>query len=296
MVKLLDGKKLSEDIADELRQKVKSFKTPPTLAIVQIGDRPESNSYITRKKNYGESIGATVLHIKLSENVTEKELIKEIEKLNTDKKVNGIIVQQPLPRHIDKKKAVEAVAFEKDVDGLRLCNIEMLYEGASGADNPDHKHLGFIPATAKGVLTMLKSYKIALEGKRALVVGRSMLVGRPVALLLLNENATVTIAHSKSKNLKALCLESDIIIAAAGSPKMIKKGFFKKGQVIVDVGINAISKSKDFIDGPRKLVGDVDFKEASKVVAYISPVPGGVGPMTVVSLFQNLLEAKREQR
>ncbi|HYC34490.1 MAG TPA: bifunctional 5,10-methylenetetrahydrofolate dehydrogenase/5,10-methenyltetrahydrofolate cyclohydrolase, partial [Candidatus Paceibacterota bacterium] len=284
---------LSADIADELRRKMKGFKTPPTLAIVQVGDRPESNAYILRKKNYGESIGATVIHVKLPENISEASLLKEVEKLNQDKKVNGIIVQQPLPKHIDKKKAVESVAFEKDVDGLRLCNVEMLYEGASGADNPDHKHLGFIPATAKGVMTMLKSYKISLEGKRALVIGRSMLVGRPVALLLLNENATVTIAHSKTKNLKKLCLESDIIVAAVGSPKMIKKGFFKKGQVIVDVGINAVGNPKE--GGSRKLVGDVDFNEAMKVVSYISPVPGGAGPMTVVSLFENLLEAKKEQ-
>ncbi len=286
-MKILDGKTLANTIRERLKTEVAKGKDKPTLAIIQIGNRPESNVYVGHKKKFGDSIGATVKHIVFGEEVTTEVLTSEIKKLNKNKKVQGIIVQLPIPKHLDKKKIIESIDPGKDVDGLHSVNSASLYESTFGFN----ENLVLVPATAKGVITMLKEYNIPLEGKRALVVGRSMLVGKPVAMLLLKENATVTIAHSKSKNLKQLCLDSEIIVVAVGSPKIIKKGFFKKGQVIIDVGTNAVVGPKILEeDVSRKLVGDVDFKEASKVVKAVSPVPGGVGPMTVASLFENLVE------
>lgn len=294
-MKILDGKFLSNAIREKLRVEVAKRKEKPALVIIQIGNRLESNAYIGHKKKFGDSIGVVVKHVVFDEGVKSEKLIEEIKKLNKDKKVQGIIVQLPIPKHLDKKKIIESIDPRKDVDGLHSVNSAILYEDASGFDDKGFSEKGLIPATAKGVITMLKEYGIPIDGKRALVVGRSMLVGRPVALLLLKEDATVTIAHSKSKNLKQLCLEADIIVVAAGSPKVIKKGFFKKGQVIVDVGTNAVTGPKVLEEGAtRKLVGDVDFEEAIKVVRAISPVPGGVGPMTVASLFENLLEASKK--
>ncbi len=290
--KILDGKKLSEEIAKSLKKKISLLKGLPTLAIIQVADEKASNSYIARKKSFADKIGAKVHHIVLSKNISNQALIDLIKELNAREDIHGIIVQLPIPKQLNRYEIMESIDPLKDVDGLNSKNAGLLYESAFGGQDPRKVPQGLLPATAKGVLTLLKKNKIQLEGKRALVIGRSLLVGKPVAMLLIRENATVTIAHRKTKNLKELCKESDIIIAAAGKAGLIGKDSLKKGQVVVDVGTNAVKGPKTIEEVAKtKMVGDVNFEEAKKIVAAISPVPGGVGPMTVVSLFENLVEA-----
>lgn len=279
---LLDGKKLSGEIADSLKLKIEESGMVPTLAIVQIEGVEESNVYIKHKKAYGEKIGANVLHIPLPRDIDESSLLKKIDELNNDPKITGIIVQLPIPKSLDKDKIIESIDPNKDVDGLHSINGGKVYR--------DDK-TGILPATPKGVMALLRNYDIEIEGKKALVIGKSLLVGRPVAMLLLHSNATVTIAHSKTKNLPELIKENDIIVVAVGKAGLITKDCVREGQVIVDVGTNAVEGQKTLEETPtRKLVGDVDFPEVSKMVAALSPVPGGVGPMTVASLFSNLVE------
>jgi methylenetetrahydrofolate dehydrogenase (NADP+) / methenyltetrahydrofolate cyclohydrolase len=261
MTKILDGRKLSGEIAFELEKKIKNLKAKPKLVIIQVGNLPESNSYIGRKIAFGEKIGAKVEHIKFPNKVREKKLIDAISKCNKDKSVHGIIVQLPLPKYLNPPSILEAVAEEKRVDGGKY----------------------FIPATTRGILTILEKNRIKLIGKKAVVVGRSELVGKPTALALINLGATVTVCHSQTKNLKAETKQAEILVVAVGKPKLIGKNHVRKGQIVIDVGIN-IAKNK-------KLVGDVDFKSVSKIVKAITPVPGGIGPMTVTSLFENLLKA-----
>lgn len=292
MTTILDGKKLSEIIIKKLKKEISGFKKKPALAIVQVGNLPQSNSYINRKKNFGADIGAVVHHIILPENITEKKLIECVDELNKRKDIHGIIVQLPIPKHLDKHAVLESIDPKKDVDGLHSINSALLYESASGGHDPKNIRKGLLPATAKGIITLLKHYKIPLVGKKALVIGKSLLVGKPVAMLLLREDVTVTIAHSKTVDLDKLCRENEIIISAAGRAGLVGKKALKKGQVIVDVGTNAVSGPKTLEEVPKiKLVGDVDFEAASRIVYAISPVPGGVGPMTVASLFENLVEA-----
>ncbi len=285
---ILDGRKLSAEIAEGLKAEIKAKKLKLILAIVQVGDVVASNVYIGNKKLYAEKIGAKVLHVKLPEKVSEKKLLAEVAKLNRDKKVNGIIVQMPIPAHIDKDKVIESIDPRKDVDGLHSVNAAKVFQGdLSGA----------IPATAKGALSLLKHYKIEIEGKRALVIGKSMLVGRPAAMLLLHEGATVTIAHSKTKDLPKLCRDQDIIVVAVGKIGLITKECVKPGQTIVDVGINALEgKALPEEGAKQRIAGDVDFNEVSKIVAAISPVPGGAGPMTITSLFENLVRTAELKR
>ena len=297
MVKILDGKKLSEEIAVELTAKILKLKIKPVLAIIQIGNNPESNSYIGRKKAYGEKIGAKVHHFALPNNISNNSLIKFIKELNERKDIHGTIVQLPIPKTLNKYEIMEAIDHKKDVDGLNSKNTNILYESPFENFKPKKIPKGLVPATAKGIVTLLKKNNIALVGKKVLVVGRSVLVGKPTALLLTAEDATVTIAHKKTINLSKLAKENDIIISAAGKAGLIEKKCFRKGQVIIDVGTNAVVGPKTLEEVTKyKMVGDVDFESAKKIVSAISPVPGGVGPMTVASLFENLLEAYNLQK
>lgn len=278
-MKILDGKKVCDFIAEKIKLELKKNAAKPKLVIIQVGNDERSSVYVKQKKIFGEKLGFEVEYIQLDKKISGNELISKIESFNTDKSVNGIIVQLPLPKNINPIKIVEIINPEKDVDGLNSKNLRFLLDGVSG---------GFVPATTKGIFSLLDFYKIPIEGKKVVVVGRSLLVGRPTALAFLNRNATVTICHSKTKKLNEETKNTDILVVAIGKPNFIKKSFVKKGQVIIDVGITKVGNN---------LVGDVDYKSVSSIVKAISPVPGGVGPMTVVSLFENLLIAYyRQQR
>ena len=296
---LLDGKKLRDLTADRLKTEIadgltESAASQPQLAIVQVGNLVESNAYIAQKKLFAEKIGAKVLHKIHPEKVSEEELIADIEKLNKDKKVHGIIVQLPIPVGLDKQKIIDAINPDKDVDGLTATNVKRLWANSSKT---------ITPATVLGVISLLKHYEIPIDGKKVTIVGRSMLVGKPLSLALLNENATVTVCHRHTTNLKEETRKADILVVAAGSAHLITKEHVKEGQVIVDVGINFVDKENVFPlehkpenEIPKKhMVGDVDFESVKDVVSAISPVPGGIGPMTVASLFQNLVAAWKAQ-
>lgn len=275
---ILNGKKVRDFLAKKIQSELKKLDASPTLAIVQVGKNEASSVYIRQKKLFGEKLGFFVEHIQLSKTVSETALISKIQKLNNDKKINGIIVQLPLPKKINTVKVIDTIAIEKDVDGLNSKNLRFLLENIPG---------GFIPATTKGILSLLDFYKIPLLGKKVTVVGRSLLVGKPTVLALLNRNATVTVCHRKTKDLKGEVKKADIVVIAAGNPQFIKKSFVRSGQVVIDVGITKVRGI---------LFGDVDFQQVSKVVKAITPVPGGVGPMTVVSLFENVLLSYKRQK
>ncbi len=274
--KILDGKIVRDKIAEKLKAEISRLSSKPKLAIIQVGDLPQSNTYIRQKILFGQKIGALVDHLKLNENITQKELISKLLTLNSNQSVHGLIVQLPIPKHLDKDKLIDAIDPAKDVDGQTATNIKMLFEGSPA---------GYIPATTKGILTLLDFYKITVGGKKVTVVGRSSLVGKPTALALLNLNATVTVCHSQTKNLKLETRNADILIVATGKPNLITAEHVSPGQVVIDVGINVLANSQ------KNLVGDVKFDEVAKIVDAITPVPGGIGPMTVASLFENLLKA-----
>ncbi len=269
---LISGRITRESLLPELIVRVKALKRAPTLAIIQVGDRADSNSYIRGKKSFAEKIGAEVRHIKLAEAVSQAELIGAIQDLNVDASIDGIIVQLPLPTSIDRDSAIEAIDPAKDADGL-----------TSKATT--------VPATARGVIELLRYHGIGLKGKTAAVIGRSALVGRPIAALCKKAGANVIVCHRGTPDLKAETLKADILIVAAGHPGLIGREHVKAGQVIIDVGINTVKgeKLEDEVED-TKLVGDVDFEAVKDVVASITPVPGGVGPMTVLALFENLLD------
>lgn len=331
MAKILNGKIVRDKIAEKLKAEIsrrnlsraRSRDSKIKLVIIQVGDLVESNAYIKQKVLFGEKIGAIVDHQKFPENISQENLIRELSTVNREPSVHGIIIQQPVPDHLDKDKIIEAIDPKKDVDGQTSVNIKLLFEGSarntpgvesrSYQENTPGVNSGFVPATTKGILTLLDYYKIPVESKHVVVVGRSSLVGKPTALAFLNRDATVTICHSKTQNLPKITKSADILVAAAGKPKLITKKYVSKGQVVIDVGINIINHnhlrgersytSKVSVTSKpetepqaRKLIGDVDFDEVSRIVGAITPVPGGCGPMTVASLFQNLLEAyKRRQ-
>ena len=278
--KILDGRIARTELAKKLDQKVATFKAtrgfPPTLAIIQVGDRPDTASYIKAKKSFAVEAGIEVRHVHLKENVSQDESIAEIDKLNNDKKVSGIIVQLPLPSEIDKKTIIDAVNPSKDADGLTSSSVNRWNANKSGA---------IWPATARGVRELLDFYKISLKNKKICVIGRSELVGTPIAAMCRGEGAIVIVCHSKTADLLKETLASDVIISAVGKPGLITAAHVKSGQIIVDVGINDM--------GDRKLVGDVDFNAVLPILSdsgAITPVPGGVGPMTVLALFENLLD------
>lgn len=301
MANILDGKIIRDKVADDLKSKIQNLLPAPRLVIIQVGNNPQSNTYIAQKIKFAELIGANVKLVKLPEDVTEKTLRFQLSTLNSERSVHGIIVQMPIPTNLDKDSIIEMIDPQKDVDGQTSVNIKKLAE---------NDRSGFIPATTKGILTMLDYYKIQVSGKHVVIIGRSSLVGKPTALAMLNRNATVTICHSKTQNLEKITKAADILIVAAGRPKLIGVDHVSSNQTVIDVGINVISSSRSDLEAPersdllkkpeseptgRNLVGDVDFDEVSKIVKAISPVPGGIGPLTVASLFENLLDAYSNQ-
>ncbi len=276
--KILDGKAISEEIKAKIKVDVGRLKekgVTPGLAVVLVGDSPASKVYVKNKQKACEAVGIYSEEHKLPEATTQEELLSLVERLNKDSKIHGILVQLPLPKHIDSDTVLKAINPSKDVDGFHPYNVGMLMIG-----DPV-----FIPCTPYGVMKMMEHSRIAVEGKNAVVVGRSNIVGKPVALLLMQKNATVTVCHSKTKDLSEVCRRADILIAAIGKPRMIKGNMVKEGAVVIDVGINRLD------DG--SLVGDVDYEEVSKKAGWITPVPGGVGPMTITMLLNNTLEAAR---
>lgn len=272
MVEILDGKKLREKILDELKLKVESFTQKPSLVVILVGENPASKIYVNNKKKTAENLGINSEVINYPSDITEQELLDKIEELNNDKNVTAILVQLPLPSHISKENVINAISPSKDVDGFTPYNFGKLFSGSEPV---------VYPCTPKGILLLLDEYGIKLEGKHAVIVGRSNIVGRPLSQMLLNRNATVTVCHSRSENLSDIIKTADIVVSAAGK-NVIKGEMLKSGCVVVDVGI--------FKDENGKTRGDVDFETASQVASYISPVPGGVGPMTIASLMLNTVE------
>ena len=273
---ILDGKQLSQELKDEMRQEVdalaKEYGRRPCLMVVIVGNNPASQSYVRGKIKATEYVGFEGSLVSLPEDVTEDALIAEIERLNQNELVDGILVQLPLPKHISEDRVIAAISPEKDVDGFHATNVARLW-----LNQPC-----IVPCTPKGVIVMLDRAGIEITGKNAVVVGRSNIVGKPVAKLLLDRNATVTIAHSRTKNLKEVCRQADILVAAVGRPQMLTADYIKPGAAVIDVGINRLE------DG--RLVGDVDFEGAKEIAGAITPVPGGVGPMTITMLMRNTIE------
>lgn len=273
---ILDGKLVSNALKEQIKQKteslLKNHAIKPTLAIVMVGDNPASQVYVASKERACEYVGINSIVIKLQANSSEDQIIAEINKLCSDKTVNGVMVQLPLPNGLDEKTILSHIVPEKDVDGLTALSMGKLLLGEEG----------FICCTPKGIIEILQFYKINLTGKHAVVVGRSNMVGKPIALKLLEENCTVTMCHSKTVEIKTLTKQADILVVAVGKKHFITDDMVKDGAVIVDVGINRI-------DG--KLYGDVDFDAINQKASYITPVPGGVGPMTVTMLIDNTLRA-----
>ena len=272
---IIDGKKIAEELRAELKKKIIEFKATyksvPGLTVILIGEDPPSKIYVKNKQKYAKDIGINSEIIKYQENVDEKTVLDKISKLNNDKKISGILVQLPLPKQINKKKIIDAILPEKDVDGFHPVNVGNLSSGYAGK----------VPCTPLGCYLLLRKVEKDLKGKHAVIIGRSNLNGKPMAQLLLKENCTVTITHSKTKDLKNECKRADIIIAAVGQPKLVKGDWVKKGAIVIDVGINKTANG---------LEGDVDFEEVSKVAKAITPVPGGVGPMTIACLLSNTIE------
>ena len=270
--KIIDGKALSQKIREDLKKKVASFLSAPCLAVVLVGDNPASQIYVRHKMKAAEEVGIKVNLYALASVVTEDALIDFIKNLNANDEIDGIIVQLPLPKHIDSYRVVESIAPDKDVDGLCSRNLGKLFTGRPG----------LVPCTPLGCMALIKSVVPRLDGLRAVIVGRSCLVGKPVGQLLLEEQCTITQAHSHTKDLEDVCKTADILVVAAGKPNLIQKNHVKPGAVIIDVGINRNA------DG--HIGGDVDFAGVQGVAKAITPVPGGVGPMTVAMLLSNVVK------
>tara|TARA_Y100001970_G_C14139491_1_gene806272 strand:+ start:317 stop:1159 length:843 start_codon:yes stop_codon:yes gene_type:complete len=272
---IIDGKKIALKLREDLKKKIKelksNFNSVPGLSVILIGEDPASKIYVKNKEKFSKEVGMNSEVIRYPENVEENVVLDKIKELNKNKKVSGILVQLPLPKHINKKKVIETILPDKDVDGFHPVNVGNLSSGYETS----------IPCTPLGCFLLLKEVEKNLSGKHAVVVGRSNLNGKPMAQLLLKENCTVTITHSKTKDLKAECNKADIIVAAVGKPKLIKGDWVKKNAIVIDVGINKTDSG---------IVGDVDFNEVSKVARAITPVPGGVGPMTIACLLNNTVE------
>ena len=279
---LIDGKKAAAELREELKQEVAELKTKynkvPGLTVILIGDMAPSQIYVRNKEKSANEVGLKSEVIKYPDTVEEKTVLEKIEELNNDSTVSGILVQLPLPKHIDKQKVIETITPSKDVDGFHPMNVGNLSSGYESS----------VPCTPLGCYLMIKKVEPNLSGKKAVVVGRSNLNGKPMTQLLLKENCTVTITHSRTKDLKAECLEADIIVAAVGIPELVKGDWVKKDAIVIDVGINKTENG---------LVGDVAFEEVSKVAKALTPVPGGVGPMTIACLLKNTVECfKRSQK
>lgn len=272
---LLDGKLVSQKIKDEIKIEVDSLKQKgihPCLTVVKVGEDPASTVYIKQKVKACEYVGIQSIEICLPKETSQMELLNKIDELNNMKSVHGILVQFPLPKHISEKEIAKAISIDKDVDCFNPYNIGLLYNNNSTIK----------PCTPAGIIEILKHYNIEITGKNVVVIGRSDIVGKPMSQLLLNENATVTICHSKTQNLAKHTLEADIIVCAIGKPNFLGAHYIKEGAVVIDVGINRNEEGK--------LCGDVDFNSAKYVASYITPVPGGVGPLTVAMLLKNTVE------
>ena len=272
---IIDGNKTAAKLREDLKKKIIDLKSTynslPGLTVILVGNDHASKIYVKNKEKFSKEVGINSEVIRYPENIDESIILNKILELNKNKKISGILVQLPLPKHINKKKVIEAILPTKDVDGFHPLNVGHL---SSGYDSN-------IPCTPLGCLLLLKKVEKNLTGKHAVIIGRSNLNGRPMAQLLLKENCTVTITHSKTKDLKGICNKADIIVAAAGKPKLVKGDWVKKNAIVIDVGINKTDSG---------IVGDVDFDEVSKVVRAITPVPGGVGPMTIACLLNNTVE------
>lgn len=276
MYQLIDGKAISAAIKDELKEKVEKLKAEGkniSLAVIQVGNDPASSVYVGNKKKACAYIGVESLSYELPEETTEEELLKLIERLNADDKVNGILVQLPLPKQIDENKVIQTISPKKDVDGFHVQNVGALCAGAKG----------YVSCTPLGVIELLKRSGIEIAGKTCVVLGRSNIVGKPMSLLLLRENGTVTVCHSKTKNIKEITKQADILVVAIGKPKFVDDTFVKEGAVVIDVGIH---RNED-----NKLCGDVDFDKVAPHTSAITPVPGGVGPMTIAMLMNNCVSS-----
>ena len=278
---LLDGKALAQKIQLELKEKVALLEPkigrPPGLAVIMVGDNPASAVYVRNKEKACKKVGIASLGKHFPTDATQSELEQFIAELNQDERVDGILVQLPLPEHLDAISLLHCIDPDKDADGLHQVNLGKLVRS----------EFGLRSCTPAGVMRLLQEYNIPLSGKKATVIGRSILVGKPVALMLLEANATVTMAHSRTTDLGAICREADILVAAVGRPEMITREMVKTGAVVVDVGINRVEGQ----NGKSKLVGDVAFKEVAEIASYITPVPGGIGPMTVAMLLSNTVQS-----
>ncbi len=280
MYKIISGKEVSEAVKLRVADEVKELKAngiEPCLAVILVGDDPASRVYVNNKKKACEFCGIRSLEYVLPAETTQEELVSLIEKLNEDKAVNGILCQLPLPKHLDEKTILNLIRPEKDVDAFHPENVGHIMIG----------DFNFLPCTPAGIMEMLRYENIDLDGKNCVVIGRSNIVGKPMAMLMLKENATVTICHSRTKNLKEVVAGADVIVAAVGRPNFVTADMVREGAVIIDVGINRMA------DG--KLCGDVDFEACKEKASYITPVPGGVGPMTIATLMQNTITATKIQ-
>lgn len=278
-MELINGKELAKKIRGELKLEVDHLRENgiiPKLAVIMVGDNKASEVYVRNKSKACNEIGIEFEEFLLNSNIKQEELIDLIKKLNNRKDVYGILLQSPIPEHLNIREAFDTIDYRKDVDGFNPINIGKLEIGEDA----------FISCTPYGVIKMLEEYNIEIEGKRAVVIGRSNIVGKPLIQCLLNKNATVTICHSKTKNIAEITKEADILIAALGKPKFVKENMVKENAVVIDVGINRNEEGK--------LVGDVDFENVSKKASYITPVPGGVGPMTIAMLMNNVVKATKE--
>lgn len=276
MTKIIDGKQISSQIKEELRDRVSALRSRGveiTLAVIIVGEDPASKVYVNNKKKACEFIGIRSLSYELSETTTEEELLQLIQDLNDRTDVNGILVQLPVPKHIDEQKIIHAIDPKKDVDGFHTQNVGSLCVGQKG----------FVSCTPAGIIQLLKRSDISIAGKECVVIGRSNIVGKPMALLMLQENATVTVCHSRTENLKEVCKRADILIVAIGKPRMITAEYVKEGAVVIDVGIHR--------DENNKLCGDVNYEDVAPHCSAITPVPGGVGPMTIAMLMNNCVSS-----
>lgn len=280
MAKIIDGKKIAAQIKDELKEKVATYKKAGveiTLAVIQVGKDPASTVYVGNKKKACEYVGIRSLSYEMEETISQEELLNKIQELNERKDVNGILVQLPLPKHIDEDAVIRAIDPKKDVDGFHPQSVGALSIGEAG----------FVSCTPAGIIQLLKRSGVAIAGKECVIIGRSNIVGKPIAMLLLRENGTVTVCHSKTSDLKSVTKRADILVVAIGKPKFITREYVKEGAVVIDVGIHRNENNK--------LCGDVDFADVEPIAEAITPVPGGVGPMTIAMLMNNCVEAVKLQ-
>ena len=278
MTQIIDGKKISAEIKDELKQEVAAMKAEGkeiALAVIQVGEDPASSVYVKNKKKACEYIGIKSVSYEIPEDSTQQELLDLVKKCNEDPEINGILVQLPLPPHMDEDAVIHAIDPKKDVDGFHPVSVGNMMIGNDG----------FLPCTPAGIIELLKRSGVEISGKECVVVGRSNIVGKPMSMLLLRENGTVTVCHSRTRNLREVCSRADILVVAMGKPKFIDASFVKEGAVIIDVGIHR--------NEHNKLCGDVDFDAVKEKTSAITPVPGGVGPMTIAMLMKNCVQSKK---